>query len=502
VNKLKLKAKNMNISSGKKLIAILNKIDAKNLDLHIGDRIHLSNGKKSATAILDITDSSKIVPTGKIGLFDEVLAEIRAKTGTEIKIKLEKLPESLRFIRAKLEGKILNEKEIFAITQDIVDNRLSHIELTYFISGCFTQGLNLKETTYLTKALIETGDKLEIKTTPVLDKHCIGGIPGNRTTSVVVPILLAAGYTMPKTSSRSITSPAGTADTMEVLTNVSLNLSQIKKVVHKTGGCMVWGGAVNLAPADDKIITVEHPLSIDAEGNLLSSILAKKGSVSASHVLIDIPIGKTAKLKSAKHAQHLKKAFIKLGSKLGMKILVTITDGSQPIGNGVGPSLEARDILYVLQNDDRAPQDLRSKALHLAAEMMYFVEKGKKSRKVYFEKAKEILDTGMAWHKMLDVINAQGKKIINPDKIAFAKLKFNVKATKSGIIKEIDNKAIAKIARVAGAPNDNAAGMLLHKHVGDHVLTGDNLYTIYAESKTKMDYAKHFNKNLTSFIIH
>jgi thymidine phosphorylase len=494
---LKLKVKDMDISTGKTLVAILHKVDAKKLDLHVSDRIRITKGLKSTIAVLDIANSKKTVPLGSIGLFEEVLKRIKAKDSSNVKIFLEEKPKSLYFIRQKLKGRKLKKEEIESIIKDLVNNNLSQVELTYFISGCFVHGLDLNETVNLTKSIINSGDVLKWNKKIVLDKHCIGGIPGNRTTPIVVSILMAAGYTVPKTSSRSITSPAGTADTMEVLTKVDLNAKQIKKVVTRIGGCMTWGGGVNLAPADDAIIKVERPLSIDSEGNLLSSILAKKGSVGATHVLIDIPIGKTAKVKTREHALHLKREFEKIGNKIGMKILVLITNGSKPIGQGIGPSLEAIDLLYVLKNDSRAPLDLKKKSIELASEMLYFVraynsKTKNKSKKYFLDQAKKLLESGAAWNKMRKVIIAQGKKIDNPDKINLAKFHFDYKAKKSGKIISVDNKTISKIARIAGAPEDNAAGIFMYKNTGNKIKKGDTIFRIYAENKTKLKYAKEF----------
>ena len=219
--------------------------------------------------------------------------------------------------------------------------------------------LDINESVSLTKAMINTGEILKLNKYPVMDMHCIGGVAGNRTTMIIVPIVASAGLTIPKTSSRSITSPAGTADTMEVLSNVSFSIKEIKKVIRKTNACLVWGGSVNLAPADDKIIRIEHPVSLDPEGQLLASILAKKRSASATHLLIDIPIGKGSKIENRKKALHLKRLFESISKKLGIKIKVIITDGSQPVGNGIGPGLEARDVLWVLKNDSKQPLDLK-----------------------------------------------------------------------------------------------------------------------------------------------
>jgi len=346
----------------------------------------------------------------------------------------------------------------------------------------------------MTRAMVETGYKLKFKGT-TLDKHCIGGVPGNRTTMVVVPIIAAAGFTIPKTSSRAITSPAGTADTMECLAKVELPEKKIKNIVRKTRSCIVHGGSMQLAPADDKIIEVEHPLSIDAEGQLLASVMAKKYSVTANHVLIDIPMGKTTKAKNWKQAKHLRKMFELIGRRLDMDVKVIVTDGSQPIGNGVGPLLESMDVMTILKNDLLAPQDLKNKSIHLAGILLEMTGKYKKSKGI--KAAREILESGKALEKMNQIIKAQGKQ----KTIHLGEHKHYVRSGKVGRVKEIDNEIISKIARIAGAPNDKGSGLYINQKINSSIKKGELLYTIYAENKFKLDLAKEFAKKNNGYLI-
>lgn len=480
---MKFRVKDMDIATGGILIAILNKRDAKDLDLRSGDRILVRDGKQEITCILDISESDKAVPQGKIGLFEEALDKLHVKNNSLVYVEFTGKPESVVHIREKLFGKRLSYEELYHITDDITNDRLTDIEKTYFVSACFANGLNMEEIVDLTRAMVETGVKLKFPGITV-DKHSIGGVPGNRTTMIVVPIVAAAGFTVPKTSSRAITSPAGTADTMECLAKVELSEQKIKEVVRKTGACMIHGGAINLAPADDKIIEVEHPLSIDAEGQLLASVMAKKYSVSADHVLLDIPMGKSTKANTWKKAKHLRMMFEKVGHKLMMNVKVIITDGSQPIGYGVGPLLEAEDVMAVLHNDPLAPQDLKKKSLMMAGLMLEMTGKYKNG----LEAARTILESGKALQKMKQIIKAQGVQ----KRPSLGEFRYPVKSTKIGRVKEIDNEIIAKIARVAGAPDDKGAGLFINHKVGDIVKKGDLLYTVYAESKFKVTLATEF----------
>lgn len=484
---MKLRVKDMDIATGGTLIVILNKDDAQKLDLHHEDRVRIRYKNRSTRAVIDIATKSKVVPRGRIGFFEEVLERLKIKNKEIVEIDIEEKPISVHYIREKLDGKELSKEEIDLIISDIVKNNLSAIELTYFVSAAYTKGLSMKETIYLTKAISAHGDQLKLDRFPIIDKHCSGGVPGNRTTMVIVPLLAAAGLTIPKTSSRSITSPAGTADTMEVLADVCIPVPKMRKTVKKVGACMVWGGAMNLAAADDKLIKIRHPISLDPKGMLLASIMAKKTAVNSSHVLIDIPVGKNTKINSMGKAKKLSRDFVKLGKKLGIKIKVIITDGSQPIGNGIGPALEAKDVLYVLRNDKKAPVDLKEKSLFMAETIMKMIGiKDARSKAEYF------LESGLAYKKMKEIIMAQGgDPNINPSDIKVGRHTYVVKARKTGKLHCINTRIISKIARVAGAPQDKGSGIYLHKHANDPIKKGEPIFTIYAENKQRLKYALH-----------
>ncbi|MBW2966610.1 AMP phosphorylase [Candidatus Woesearchaeota archaeon] len=490
---MKLRVKDLDIATGGVLVVLLNEKDAHKLDLHHQDRVRIKKGKKITSAIINIAESKKALPPGKIGFYEEILDLLKAKKGDIIDIDIEEKPLGISYIQKKLEGHELTNEEIDELVKEIVKNKLTSIELTYFIAACFTKRMTLRETVALTKAIVKYGSKLKLKRKIILDKHCSGGVPGNRTTMVLVPIIAAAGLTMPKTSSRSITSPAGTADTMEVLAPVSLSLDKMKKAVSKTNACIVWGGAIDLAAADDKLIKLRHPLSLDPEGMLLASILAKKAAVNSTHILIDIPLGKDTKIKTKKQAKHLKRLFVKIGKKLGMKIYVILTDGSEPIGNGIGPALEARDILWLLKRDPRRPMDLENKCISMAIKMLEIT--GIKNAK---QKVIEILDSGQAYGKMREIIKAQGgNPNIDPDKIKLGKYFYTFKAPVTGKITDVDNFTINKIARIAGAPVDKGAGIYFYnKHEGQKIKKGEPLMTIYAENPVRLKYALNILKRI------
>ena len=344
----------------------------------------------------------------------------------------------------------------------------------------YNKGMNFQETIYLIKAILKTGNMLSLRNKYVVDKHSIGGIPGNRTTPIIVSICASAGLIMPKTSSRAITSAAGTADVLETVAKVEFSIKEIKEIIKKTGACIVWGGALGMVPADAKIIRTEKLLKIDPQAQLLASIMSKKLAVGSRYILIDIPYGKNAKVGKPR-ALILKRQFERLGKYFKKKLKVVLTEGSQPIGNGVGPALELIDVLKVLEPGEKGPKDLEEKSIFLAAELLEMTGKAKKGKGEAM--AKQILDSGKALEKFKQIIKAQKGDL---KKIKTAKLKRDILAKKSGKIIEIDNKKINQLARLAGSPVDKAAGIYLYFHVGYKVKKGEKIITIYSETKSRL----------------
>jgi len=477
---MKLKVKKINLNTGGPFVVVLNEDDARLMDIRPLDRVEV----RGAEAIVDIakSDHRAAVKSGEIGFLIETFENLKVKPRRFVNIVPAKKPESLQYIKKKLDRNKLNEDEINAIIKDVVRNRLSETELTYFVGGCYDVGLDMDEIVYLTKAIVAHGGKLNLGKKIILDKHCAGGLAGNRTSIVIVPIIAAAGYTIPKTSSRGISSASGTADTFEVLAPVSFNVQELTKIVKKINCCLVWGGATGMASADDRLIKLEKLLGLDPPGLLLASIMAKKMSVGATHVLVDIPCGKEAKIKTMERALHLKRQFLELSKRLGIKVRVIITDGSQPIGKGIGPSLEAKDVVDVLKGN--GPFDLRDKSLYMAGIMLEMA-----GEKEGIKKAKEILDSGLAYKKFLEIIKVQGGSVSKISNIKFGRFKRDFFANKSGIVKRINNSKANSIARMAGAPDDKFAGILLNVRKNSKVKKRDLIFTIYSSSNDRLRYA-------------
>ena len=441
-------------------------------------------GSVPVIAVLNVVDDAAITQPGELGLSEQVYAQLALPEGTPVCVAQATPPVSLKAVLRKIAGERLDFEEYLEITRDIVENRYSRIEMAAFLVSCSQNGLEREEVLSLARAMVETGDRLDWGEPLVVDKHSIGGIPGNRTSLLVAPIVAAHGMLIPKTSSRAITSPAGTADTMEVLANVDLEPGRLHDIVQQQRGCLAWGGTARLAPVDDILISVERPLSMDSPGQLVASILSKKVAAGVTHLLVDIPLGPTAKVRSRAAALQLRKLFEYVGDRMGLHLEVMITDGAQPIGRGVGPVLEVRDVMQVLNNDPEAPRSLREKALRLAGRILEFDPDVRGGQGYVI--ARDILDSGRALAKMQAIIQAQGE---NQTLQLPGRLQFQVAAPADGMVTAIDNLQIAHIARLAGAPIDKGAGVDLLKRCGDSVQQDEPLYRIHAEFPANFTFA-------------
>jgi AMP phosphorylase len=479
---MKLKALKLPFMFGRP-VGLLNEKDANELGVFEGDRIQLKYGKKRILITVQI--AKELVNEGFIGLTDFVSSELGVEDLAEIEVFPGRKPRSVDFIRKKVKGEKLSADEIRAIVYDIVNNSLSDLEIASFVISSMLRGMDFDEIEWLTKAMIESGERLYFERGIVVDKHSIGGVPGNKISLIIVPTVASAGLLIPKTASRAITSASGTADTMEVLANVNLSVDEIKEITEKVGGVIAWGGATNIGPADDRIIKVEHPLSIDPRPQLLASVMAKKGAIGAKYVVIDIPFGEEAKIENVEGAKSLARDFIELGKRLGLNVACALTYGGQPIGRAIGPALEAKEALKTME-ERRGSSSLLEKSLGIAGilfEMTGIANDG-------YSYAKKIFESGKTLEKFKEIIAAQGgDEKIRSDDIEVGDKIYTLKSNAEGVVVAVSNKAIMKIARAAGAPKDKGAGVYVHRKRGEVVKAGDPLLTIYAEKEWKLDNA-------------
>ena len=460
-------------------------------------KVRVSANGKAILAVLNVVDDVGFLREHELGLSEPAFAQLGASQGTAVRIEHAEPPPSLNALHRKIEGANLSRDELIAIVRDIAERRYSKIELAAFVVASERAHLDPNEVLYLTEAMLAVGTRLDWRAAgpgPVVDKHCIGGIPGNRTSMIIVPIVAAyaqesgSSLLMPKTSSRAITSPAGTADTMECLAEVELPIERMQAVVREHRACLAWGGRAQLSPADDVLISVSRPLSLDSPAQQVASILSKKLAAGSTHLVLDIPLGPTAKMRQALQARHLQQLFTYVATRLGLRIEIVVTDGRQPVGRGIGPALEARDVLQVVNRHPSAPADLREKALRLAARVLELDPAVKAGAGLAI--ARNQLESGRAAQALQALIEAQGRHRFDPLAPELAPLTQDVLSPAGGHVVAIDNERLARIARLAGAPQCPGAGVDLMRKLGDEVKPGDLLYRIYANNAADLEFAR------------
>ncbi len=444
--------------------------------------VEVHAGGRSILAVLNVV-TSDLLGADEASLSDYAWRALEAQDGDRVTFRHPPTLESFSHVRAKMYGQRLDDAAFAGIIGDVAAGRYSDAHIAAFLAAGAGNRLDVGEMVSLTRAMLATGERLHWGPPVVLDKHCVGGLPGNRTTPIVVAIVAAAGFTIPKTSSRAITSPAGTADTMETLCPVDLDIAAMRRVVEREGGCVVWGGAMRLSPVDDFLIRVEKPLDIDSDGQLVASILSKKAAAGATHVLLDLPVGPTSKVRTPETAAILARDLTEVGRAMGLTVRAVLTDGRQPVGRGVGPALEALDVLAVLRGDHDAPADLRERALLVAAGVLDLAPGASPGAGAIT--ARDILTDGRAWRKFQAICEAQGGQRTPPT----ARHRTDVVALHTGRVTGVDNRRLARVAKLAGAPDARAAGLSFHTPIGTEVVAGQPFYTLHADAPGELDYA-------------
>ncbi len=408
---------------------------------------------------------------------------------------------AIKSIQKKLLGKKLTYQEIYTIMDEIANERLGDILTTYFAAAAFKEGYTTEELFQLTKAMVETGTRLHFEGI-VADKHSTGGVAGTRTTLIIVPIVAAAGFKIPKVSSRAITTPAGTADVMETIASVSFTPKQIERIVSDTGGCIAWNGYLGIAPADDVLVRVEQPLSFESFDKIIVSIMAKKVAVSATHLVLDIPVGKTMKIRHFSDAEKIEKKFKLLAKKFGIKVITDINETLEPAGRGVGPALEALDALRVLEQKPDRPLALEAKALRLAGKLLDICYAEAKIAKNGEIEAKKILEEGRALKKFREIVKAQkGDNQISVDNFKMKSDKKEIVSESFGKIKEINNYNLNTIAKILGAPGDKYAGIYLLKKLDEKVDKNEPILFFFSSDKYRLKEAVATLKNFPIYLI-
>lgn len=457
-------------------------------------RIDILGTGRSVRAAVHVLDEPERLGAAEIGLSRSAFNALGLPEGSEVRIQRTPSPASARALRAKIHGDELDAQQYRMLIGDIVEGRYPDREVAAFLVSA-TRSLSSTEVLAVAQARLDFAEKLSWDEPIVVDKHSIGGIPGSRITMVVVPIVAAHGLAIPKTSSRAITSAAGTADAMETIAHVELTVDDVRRVISQARGCIAWNGRLNHSSVDDVMNAITRPLGIDSNRWSVASILSKKRAAGSTHVIIDLPYGKRAKLKSRDEAQELARLFEEVGHGLGLVVEAHATKGEEPIGRGIGPALEVRDVLWVLEDDPRAPADLREKALFFASRILRW-DKTLASEAEARDRAQALLSSGAARVALDRIVEAQGRRT---PPVAPGVLTRHIAAHRSGMVSALDGWVLADIARRAGAPNDRGAGLDLLARQGDMVREGDALYVIHSNSQVDLEAAVSVSERTCGF---
>ncbi len=478
---------------------LVHKKDAVKAGVIPGDRIEVKNQVSGKTFGAPVETTSSLVQEGTIGILKENAEHILIKEGDSVDVSLIPMPSSLEYIKKKMDGKKLSREEMQSIITDISNDNLSSGEISAFVASIYINRLDMDEIESMTRAMVETGDKLEFFSGPVVDKHSIGGVPGNKVTLLIVPIVAANGLLIPKTSSRAITGAAGTADIMEVLAPVEFSAEELTRMTQKNKGVIVWGGSTNLVPADDKIIHQEYPLKINPVDKMLASVMAKKFAAGVSVLAIDMPVGKFCKVKNKDEGEALAQKFIELGKRLGIRVECALTYGDAPVGRSIGPKLEVKEALSVLEGADN-PKSFIDKSCALAGIVLELA--GKANPGEGYNLAYNTIKTGAALKKMKEIIEIQGgDPSVSSSNIIPGEFSQTIHADVDGFVVDVNNRSLISVARTAGSPSDHGAGIYLHAKSGLHLNKGDPVFTIYADHKWKLDKAVEEARVLNPIVI-
>lgn len=489
---LYLKTKRLDIGAGERINIVIHESDGEKSGIQKEDTV--SFVWRDVEINVEINLTSTQVQPGEVGLYEELWHRFNIPNGEYATVSLLNQPDSIDYIKKKILGKKLTEEELITIMKEMGSRKINEVETAFFMATFFNPGFDEDEVLWMTNGMAQSGEILSFDNIKgngnlVVDKHSIGGVAGKAVTPVLVPIVASCGLIIPNTSTRAITSPAGTSDILEVAMPVSFSTEEIMKIVAKTGACMIWGGALDLAPADDVLIHVEKGIHLESYQKILVSIVAKKIAMGISHIVLDIPYGKGTKVQNPDDVELLKKEFVKLFAKVGIECEVYTRVALGPDGNSIGPNLEMKETLLILEQDEKRSKSLEKLIIDMTGVLLEMVGKAPKGQGAGL--AQQKLSSGEAMSKFWEIANTQGaKETLKAGDIPVGEFTFDVVSEKGGRVKTINNRELVKIARALGTPTIKEAGIYVHKMVGDSVSKGEVLATLYATSQPRIESAK------------
>lgn len=396
----------------------------------------------------------------------------------------------------KRSGDALTEAEIEFFVHGFSQNRIPDYQASALLMAIYFKGLNKQETVALTKAMITSGEILDLSSIRGIkvDKHSTGGV-GDKTTLVLAPLVAAAGVPVAKLSGRGLGHTGGTIDKLESFRGFHVELTNDELVQQvKSIGIAVAAQSANLVPADKKLYALRDvTATVENKSLIAASIMSKKLASGADAIVLDVKCGDGAFMKSKKEATELARLLVDIGNSMGKKTVAVITSMEQPLGNAIGNALEVKEAIDTLRGN--GPKDLQDLCISMGAQMLLLAKAAKNEAEVK-KKLQKLLSNGKAFTKFKEFIAAQGGDVGQAEKTELlpqAHIQHIVTAPKSGFIKSIRAEGIGNAAMLLGAGRlqkgdavDLSAGIVLHKKVGEKIKIGEKLAILYTNNESKL----------------
>jgi pyrimidine-nucleoside phosphorylase len=387
-------------------------------------------------------------------------------------------------IRKKLDGEKNSAEEIRQLVMGFVRGEVAPEQMAVWLAAVYIRGLSDEETWWLTETMAQSGRTIDLSSIDgvKVDKHSTGGV-GDKVSIVVVPLVAAAGVPVAKLTGRALGHTGGTADKLESIPGMRLNLSEEEFIAQvKRIGCAIAVATEDIAPADKKIYALRDKTATIASIPLIvSSILSKKLAGGADAFVFDVKFGDGAFMRQFEDAKTLAEALVRIAKLAGKKAVAVLSSMEQPLGRAIGNAVEVAEAIDVLKGN--GPDDVRELCLAVAAQMLWLggaVTNPEEGR----SKAMELLQSGAALEKFRQLISAQGGDasiVEDPTKLPQPSYRVEVQAEQSGVIAKIATRKLGLISGQLGATRmgaeqiDPSAGIIVMKKVGEPVESGETL---------------------------
>jgi pyrimidine-nucleoside phosphorylase len=416
---------------------------------------------------------------------------------------------AIELIRRKRDEGVLTGGEISFLIKSYTQNKIPDYQFSAFLMSVFLKGMNVKETSHLTKAMLNSGKVLNLNSIPgvKIDKHSTGGV-GDKTSLIIAPIAASVGVKVPMISGRGLGHTGGTLDKLESIPGFRTNLSLTEyKTVLKKCGVVLIGQTKDIAPADKLIYSLRDvTATVESIPLITSSIMSKKLAEGIDGLVFDIKTGNGAFMQNKKDAVELAESLTGTAKSFNKKAIAYITDMNQPLGNYIGNWLEVYESVKILQGE--FIPDLLELSLALAGTMIYLGQKAS-SITEGIEIAEDQIENGKAFEKFVEIVKLQGgntKYILHPDK--YPKPKYNkiIRSGVDGYLSEINTFELGMASVELGAGRitkedkiDYKAGIIFKYKLGDKIRKGDIIAELYASSPGKIKTAKERFKSILKF---